>query len=540
MLSVNVELLADINATGSSVEGSRSFVEFNGDLYFGADDGVHGQELWKTDGTTVGTSLVADINVGQDGSWPTELTEFNGELYFAAGDEFGDELWKTDGTPAGTVRVADLNPDEADSFPSDFVAWRDELYFSAEDSDGGHLWKTDGEEVFLVSAFGVFNSFPDHLFVYNDELYFSASEGIRGDELWKSDGTDAGTILVAEIFAGIQGSFPQSFFEFNDELYFVAGDMLDETGDVLFPRLYKTDGTENGTVRVADEFLIRDFNSGVWSTTVFAGEIYFTGNDPLQGIELYRTDGTPGGAVRVRDLNGPDHSIPLGLTPYRDELYFSATDSAGREVWKTDGTRDGTVLALDLRQGPAGSFPIEYFEFDDQLYFVADDGSGYELWRTDGSVEGTTRLTDLNVNGDSIVDEHVFARLENDLYFRGTDGQTGFEMWVVRSRVEQLSGDIDGDGRVQFSDFLILSSNFGISNAQFKDGDLDGDGSVQFTDFLILSSNFGQSLAFASHNRGAPQPPNLEGQEADADVLSVDLVFKDWLEGSHILTGVLA
>ena len=83
-----------------------NLTEFNNQLYFSADDSENGDELWVSDGTTEGTQLVKDINPGSDyynDSFPSYLTEFNNKLYFTADDgENGYELWVSDGTTEGT------------------------------------------------------------------------------------------------------------------------------------------------------------------------------------------------------------------------------------------------------------------------------------------------------------------------------------------------------------------------------------------------------------------------------------------------------
>jgi ELWxxDGT repeat protein len=89
-------------------------------LFFMAEDGVHGYELWKSDGTAAGTVLVKDIAPGDKDGDPTQLTVVNGTLYFQAGDGARHkQLWKSDGTEAGTVPVKDFVPDGVQLRPSD-------------------------------------------------------------------------------------------------------------------------------------------------------------------------------------------------------------------------------------------------------------------------------------------------------------------------------------------------------------------------------------------------------------------------------------
>ena len=90
------------------------FVQMGNYAFFFADDGVHGKELWKTDGTASGTSMVKDINSGAPTSYPSTskytMAVIGSTLYFSADDgSNGVELWKTDGTSSGTSIVKNIN-----------------------------------------------------------------------------------------------------------------------------------------------------------------------------------------------------------------------------------------------------------------------------------------------------------------------------------------------------------------------------------------------------------------------------------------------
>lgn len=164
-------LLKDINS-GANSSYPYGFTEFNGKLYFRADDGTNGSELWVTDGTVVGTSLFKDINPGVGSSSPYGFTEFNGKLYFKADDGAnGYELWVTDGTVAGTTLLKDINPGANASFPTtlQYQAKRGRAYLS-----------------------GNF-----------DKLILIAYDDIHGQELWSSDGTSAGTVMLMDFYLGI-------------------------------------------------------------------------------------------------------------------------------------------------------------------------------------------------------------------------------------------------------------------------------------------------------------------------------------------------
>jgi RNA polymerase sigma factor (sigma-70 family) len=212
----------------------------NGTLFFTADDGVHGRELWKSDGTAAGTVMVKDINPGRAGGFPDpwmgNLTNVNGTLFFAAEDGVhGLELWKSDGTEEGTVMVKDINPGPASS-----VEWR-----RPGDTAPPGLGKPRHPGN-TVQRHGLD---PGTMAAVNGTLFFVADDGAHGYELWKSDGTEKGTVLVKDIAPGDKTADPSCLTNINGTLFFVAGD------GARYRQLWKSDGTEKGTVPVKDPTL---------------------------------------------------------------------------------------------------------------------------------------------------------------------------------------------------------------------------------------------------------------------------------------------
>src|SRR5207302_399773 len=189
----------------------------NGTLFFSASDGSNGRELWESDGTPTGTFMVKDIIPGPGSSVERNLTNVNGILFFYAYDgTHGQELWKSNGTATGTVLVKDINPNNSNpnggnSYVADITNVNGVAFFSAENgTNGRELWKSDGTEAGTVLVKdinpGSSSGIPAYLTNVNGTLFFDADDGVHGRELWTSDGTEAGTVLFKDFNPGIQES----------------------------------------------------------------------------------------------------------------------------------------------------------------------------------------------------------------------------------------------------------------------------------------------------------------------------------------------
>jgi len=198
-------------------------------VLFAADDLVHGQELWRTDGTPAGTQLVRDIHPGPGRSGPYGGGRLAGALLFAARDASGAELWRSDGTQSGTYRVKDIAPGPDSSAPFGFVRLGDVLLFAASPPDAGQeLWRTDGTESGTWMVADLQPGFADDgihpITVVDDVAYFRVETSNRAFELWLTDGTAAGTRRAADVSSGEPGGGVKSLENRRGQLFFVAND----------------------------------------------------------------------------------------------------------------------------------------------------------------------------------------------------------------------------------------------------------------------------------------------------------------------------
>jgi ELWxxDGT repeat protein len=417
-----------------------NFTDVKGTVFFLALDPSHGQELWRSNGATAGTALVKDINPGPANSSPEYLTNVNGTLFFAADNGVsGRELWRSDGTAPGTLLIKDIRPGSLSSFPGPLTNVNGTLFFAANNgTSGSELWRSDGTAAGTVLVKdirpGGTGSSPyghSEAANINGTFFFVANNGVSGGELWKSNGTAAGTVLIKDIRPGIADSYIQEMTNVNGTMFFSA------KVDSNRAELWKSDGTGVGTrvVKIINPDTGSENGSQPLFLTNMNGTLFFGANNGTSGQELWKSDGSAPGTVLVKDIDpGSDGSEPYSITNVNGTLFFQARNGvSGFELWKSNGSAAGTALVKDINPGSGASYPSLLTNVNGTLFFSATNGvSGFELWRSNGAANGTTLTLDIQPGpNDSIRD--ILTNAGGILFFRADDGTHGLEPWIVKT-----------------------------------------------------------------------------------------------------------
>ena len=408
----------------------------NNKIFFTAFDsnpGVNFPHVFISDGTEDGTYRIRDQWIGWDYNHPDADFDYSGpsNLMVIPSNGFtpdrlvytiiqaiceggsycpeafdpasGEELWITDGTDVGTYMLVNMVPedkswnngdyccmDDKGGIPRDLIMKGNTIWFTARtDGYGRELYRYGmniGGGLFLVKDIneGTSGSNPMHLTSVGPGVYLSADNGTNGQELHYSLGNTFNTIVVKDINPGANSSSPQEMTKLGSNLFFTADD--GENGR----ELWVSDSTEDGT------FMVKDINTNGSSSPnwlrVMDGTLYFMAYTEDHGRELWRSDGTTSGTYMLKDIN-PGSNDSFHWTPdvfhdelvivHGDSLYFTADDGGqyGTELWRTNGTANGTELVIDIVPGSESSWPNRYFNFGDKLYFTSySEERGRQLW----------------------------------------------------------------------------------------------------------------------------------------------------------------
>ncbi len=307
----------------------------------------HGNELWASDGTAAGTrKLHAFHALPIFGAW---IKPVGGRVYLVADDDgsHGQQIWQSDGTPDGTRKLTAFSTTSGleNLDPAAVSTVGDRLVFLASDGNAFKPWTVSPDTApaatDLCGSRCSLTYDSTTLTPVGGRLLFVAQDAAHGEEPWTTDGTPAGTALLADTCPGSCGSGPGTVYPGSGAVFFQMSGAL-----------WRTDGTSAGTRLYSD------------------GALYFSDRSTgfvALGEQLFF-------AARSADYSSPT---------YYDQ-----------ELWTSDGTPGGTRIVTDLENGAGGSFPTNFVALGDSVYFLACSGQifgGQELWR--GSAAGGEALT---------------------------------------------------------------------------------------------------------------------------------------------------
>jgi ELWxxDGT repeat protein len=508
----------DPGSKGSDISNA---VKLGTSVYFLANDGQSG--LWKTDGTTGGTTLVKAFSPGG-----ADLVAMASTLYFTATDATnGTELWKSDGTTVGTVMVANVAPGSASGNPQGLTVYGSNLIFSADDGTGRELWQSNGSTVSLAANINTTankGSAPYGFAVFNSKVYFGATTDNQGTELWQWNGTSA-TIIADQVVG--TGSLNPRYLTATPNFLFYSGALGGQDANGLDQNVEMLRIATSGTVTASDYNTTTATASSFPAELMAAGsDLFFSADNGTDGRELWAYNATANTISMVANIaSGSTSSNPSYLTSIASgEVYFSAAGSSGVEPYRyTLGTNTLTLLS-DIKSG-GDSNPSYLKGIAGKVYFTADNGTnghelyqftppstltlvkdinapsgvspnppslpylftdlgsgkvvfaaytnndGYEPHVTDGTGAGTFQLKNINTALRTAPIE--FAMLPNGtMVFSGTDKDYGTELWAkTASGSAQRLVDIQaGIGSSNPSKFTVIGSTVYFSASRSSDG----------------------------------------------------------------------
>ncbi|MBI3561133.1 MAG: PQQ-binding-like beta-propeller repeat protein [Gammaproteobacteria bacterium] len=439
--------------TNSSLSYPYNFVTVNNDLYFLADDGNGGTEIWLATGPN--KTRVTDINTTGNGNNLYLIAGYNGYAYFSRHSTVinDDELWRTNGTITEPVHetatgnsIIPFNP-LTTNITAPTVIFNNALYcFGHSVTTNTYvLYRVDGTTTQIVATLAPITASLTqsalHLAVLNGSLYFSALDQTTGTELWRTNGMT--TSIVKDINT-TGSSSPEELTAAGKLLYFTADDGVN--GRVL----WQSDGSTTTMVTDANGKPFSNVNALIGA----ANSLYFSVGSSASGTSLWHTDGAVPLAIDLSHMNTV--IFINNYSTYGDYLIIHTAFDA----WITNG---GPLLnlangAINTPQEYAGwlyygdyaglfrtngsvvepvSYPNFGFRYDanfavvNNLLFFAggDESHGQGLWYTDGST--LNRVDMPNPSGQGVYIDSIIGA-SNQIYFLGSNALFGTEFWVAQ------------------------------------------------------------------------------------------------------------
>lgn len=404
-------------STSSMQSSPKDFVPAGDKFYFLFDDGIHGGQIWRSDGTSAGSYMVKDINPNGASINSLSMVHLYGFSYFSANDGVhGNELWRTDGTAEGTTLVYDAYPDAISNGSISIVTHQNYIFFRTNYAGESNVYRTDGTSEgtikFRAADIGDMFSFKEHLYFHTYSKDFVRSNGEPGnEEIIESLPTGA------PLYTGRQVGWAKSA----DKLFYSSG-----------YKLWSFDGITNSLSLIENDSVEAE------NLKVFNGTVYFT-----KAFELWKSDGTVSGTIKIKNIAlrynqetlGYKQNPPYWLTQVGSNFYFLGDDGYNAGLWKSDGSASGTYKILN------GSFS-RLSAATNVLYGYRQRYPSDELWKSSGDSVTTYQIANITISDLEEFQGKVYLGSKNKILFISTPDvdQDGYSSDIDCNDLDPLSG----------------------------------------------------------------------------------------------------
>lgn len=438
----------------------KTLTVVNNIFYFAASTNSTGLELWRSDGSAAGTYMLSDIFPGPTGGLATNpfiLGSYNNQIFFVANNGVaGEELWKTDGTTAGTYLVKDIYPGSGSSNlnPATFYLGNNGFYFAANHPTfGNEMWFTDGSTANtqlikdVVPGTGGMFIFGPPVFSGNNAYYNYANV------LYKTNGTIAGTstLNINSMYAApAYSTSTRSLYSYlqlkNNEIYFLINKTESQIlTDTLI--LCKADLNLAGITPLVKASNNQGLTSlpGIWYMYQVGSKFIFSFNNN-RILCVFDTQLNRG---RVFDQSlfgvGPTYSLRFAMPQFGNKLYRPVLANIYFPGYLDLTTDSLYQLSTNASLSCNGQliYPFLYhngnaYKLNNKAYFLAEQfGFGLEFFETDFTTAGTFRVKDIFPGGtglangkwDYCIDASMVVQTANNIFFIADDGVNGLELW---------------------------------------------------------------------------------------------------------------
>lgn len=332
------------------------------------------------------------------------------------------------------------------------------VYFITRVGNFTNLWKTDGTvsgTQKISTGIAENNVILEPLVKYKNQIYLKTIQDFNY-KTWVINMNDDSINELSAVIPTLENA---SFLSKSSEGNYLLFDKNEKK--------FVSDGTLTGTKEITGVEIISNYSGYSYNIVDYDDKLYINAKTAENGVELFSYDLSEGKTQLVEDLNhliGSDYITSSTLNGKL--IYFGSKFNSGKEIFESDGTFAGTKIVKDLN--PSNGSGIVYngddpkfFKHNNKLYFRCTNGSsGYEPCITDGTSDGTKILKDIGRFNQSVNDDPYFMKLNDEIVLFGADD--GSKNTASASNLWRTNGT--EEGTFQLSLINVVSPTYAKIN----------------------------------------------------------------------------